>query len=66
MQPSPQLPRRTTIRSRPGICLSSRFEIQRLIFSRVRDLQPQDFIQVIVIEFGAQLGDALLDLGEVA
>jgi hypothetical protein len=35
------------------------------IFER-RHLQPGDFIQVIVVEYGAKLGDVPLDFGEIA
>ena len=35
------------------------------VFER-RHLQPRDLVQVIVVEFGAQPGDALFDLAEIA
>src|SRR4051812_49788664 len=35
------------------------------VFER-RHLQPRDLIQIIVVEFGAKLGDALFDLAEIA
>ena len=35
------------------------------VFKR-RHLQPRNLIQLIVVEFGAQLGNALLDLAKIA
>ena len=35
------------------------------IFER-RHLQPGNLVQIIVVEFGAQFGDALFDLAEIA